>query len=370
MCLLDFPRPWTCTRALGIRGKNKVVQHKNIWNTRQWQSCFRNHAANRNTEAVPKGIIFTWSGTDSKMAFERISSIRWGKGEGHGGRILVTVPASCLERGRSSDKSKMAQGDFKVLLLSFFCIAGFQLLCFPTPSFPMSWILSSQRLSHNPEEFLLWKSSKRLCFPFLLVVNSFIVCRYSLHCPYLTPNQWNSSYLHSQVWTPVLLSWSLWKPQARTSVGMFLLHTCAGWPSTKDESHTSPMQMTTANPWFWPWLSVSLIILLWFSSVIIKKRSSTSISVSKHRILCRCPTGTKVVRHWYQRLGVATAWYSQPGLGVLINNFTERQHWKRPLCAQDVFCQKGFLCFFFVTGILYIYIYFTYTCDYILMNTR
>ena len=106
------------------------------------------------------------------------------------------------------------------------------------------------------------------------------------------------------------------------------------------------------------------------TKLIIKKRSSTSISVSKHRILCRCPTGTKVVRHWYQWLGVATAWYSQPGLGVLINNFTERQHWKRPLCAQDVFCQKGFLCFFFVTGILYIYIYFTYTCDYILMNTR
>ena len=181
MCLLDFPCPWTCTRALGRRGKNKVVQHKNIWNTGQWQSCFRNHAANRDTEAVPKGIIFTWSGRDSKVGYERISSIRWVKGEGHCVRILVTAPASYVERGRSSDKSKMAHGDFKLYLLSFFCIAGFQLLCFPIPSFPMSWILPSQRPSHDPEEFPLRKSSERLSvspFSWWLIPSSYIF----IHC--------------------------------------------------------------------------------------------------------------------------------------------------------------------------------------------
>ena len=30
---------------------------------------------------------------------------------------------------------------------------------------------------------------------------------------------------------------------------MSLLRTCAGWPITKDENHTSTMQVTTANPW-------------------------------------------------------------------------------------------------------------------------
>lgn len=30
---------------------------------------------------------------------------------------------------------------------------------------------------------------------------------------------------------------------------MALLHTCAGWPSIKDENYASTTQMTTANPW-------------------------------------------------------------------------------------------------------------------------
>lgn len=273
MCLLDFPCPWICTRALGRRGKNKVVQHKNIWNTGQWQSCFRNHAANRNTEAVPKGIIFTWSGTDSKMGYERISSIRWGKGEGHGGRILVTVPASCLDRGRSSDKSKMAQKDFKVYLLSFFCTAGFQLLCFPTPSFPTSWILSSQRPSQNPEEFLLRKSSKRLSispFSWWLIPSSSVV----IHCIAHISQQTNRILLTFTLKFELLFFYPGLSEHPRpgpVSECPFFVPVLGG--------QSPRMRITQAQcKWLqqirglWPWLSVFPIIPLWFSSVITKKK--------------------------------------------------------------------------------------------------
>ena len=205
---------------------------------------------------------------------------------------------------------------------------------------------------------VLWKT---FSFPFLLVVNSFIIYLYSLHSPYLTVNQQNYSHLHSQVWTPILLSWSLWKPQARTSVAMSLLHTSAGWPSIKDENHTSTTQMTTANPW-----SLTLTFSVAHHPFVIlfsdyEKKLSTSSSVSKHLILCRCPTGTKVVRHWSARSWWCY-WLIQPGLGVLINNLTEHQHWKRPLCARDVFCLKVFCCCccrcFGNRNYIYIYFFF------------
>ena len=268
----------------------------------------------------------------------------------------------------------MAHGNFKLYLLSFFCIAGFQLLCFPIPSFPMSWILSSQRPSHDPEEFPLRKSFKRLSvspFSWWLIPSSYIF----IHCIAHISQEANRIILIFTLKFELLWSWSFWKPQARTSVGMSLLHTCAGWPSIKDENYASTTQMTTANPW--P-LTLTFSVahhpfVNLFSDYEKKKKLSTSSSVSKHLILCRCPTGTKVVRHWSARSWWCY-WLIQPGLGVLINKLTEHQHWKRPLCAQDVFCLKVFYCcccFCCFGNKNYIYIFFfTYTCDYILMNTR
>ena len=282
------------------------------------------------------------------MGYERISSIRWGKVEGHGGRILVTLPASCLERGRSSEKSKMAQKDFKVYLPSFFCIAGFQLFCFPTPSFTTSWILSSQRPSHNPKEFLLRKSSKRLSvspFSWWLIPSSSVFIHFIAHIS----QQTNRILLTFTLKFELLFFYPGLSENSRPGPVLecpFFIPVPGGMKHQGWESHkhnASEYSKSVVSDLDFQCCPTSLCdSLQWLP----KKRSSTSISVSKHLILCRCPTGTKVIRHWSARSWCCYC-LIQPGFGVLINNFTGHQHWKRLLCAQDVFCRKVFFGFFF-----------------------
>lgn len=137
---------------------------------------------------------------------------------------------------------------------------------------------------------------------------------------------------------------------------MCLLHTCAVWPSTKGENHTITMQMVTTNPPS-PTSAFSVAHQPFVSLFIDyqkKKKNcqhpSKSLSTSFSADALQEPRSLGI-----NQLGlcVATAWHSQSGLVVLINNFTEHRHRKRPLCVQGGPWKKTKLLYFVWTQTKY-----------------